>query len=630
MKGSIVYLVFCVGALITFHSHAQEKYDSATLADLSEKAFEFYLNSPDSSIGMAKRNLKVAIENQDVYSEGYNYFILTKAYWVKANYRLSTEYGFKAVKVFENSSYTKEWARCMVALARTLVELGNYNKAKALILQSLQLGKDHNNPAIQAEAFREYSFLWVEVHQLDSALYYADRGIMLYQQLGDSLNLGILYSRKGRIYFELKNFNQSRTLTYRGMYLDTLVGNRRGLAVSYFQAAQNEYALKNRDSAIQLLKNSISISSKIGNLSSLIRSHDLLATIYLDLKKPDLAARELMQVSQYKDSLYNSEKSGQIQEMQSLYELEGKERTIAILGAENALRQQQVKNQRLFVAILSGGVVLLMAVVFLLIRLRRIQNQTNSDLAAKNAAIEQQKEEMQVQAENLNQLNKLKAKLFSVISHDLRGPIANLQALLDLFTKKLMTADEFIQVSDKLKTNLNITQRTLENLLNWSLSQMDGIKTQQKKMEISVAIDEACRLMEEFADRKSVSLQRHGDDSINVWADPNQVQLVLRNLIHNAIKFSESHTPIHIIANRENGVCKIIVKDTGIGMTREEIDMIVGSKEHFTKMGTQQEKGTGLGLFLCKEFITRNGGSFDIKSEKGEGTEVSFTLVIAS
>ncbi len=431
--------------------------------------------------------------------------------------------------------------------------------------------------------------------------------------------------------FYLNKPDSAINLTQKALELaiDTLVGNRRGLGIAYYQVAQNEHALQNRVKAISQLKHSIRINSEIGNLTWQIKAHELLSTLYLESNRPEPAAAELQKVSKFKDDLYNSEKNGQIQEMQSLHELEAKESIIKLLEKENALKQQQVKNQRLFLAFLLLGMLLLVLLIFVLTRLRAIQNKTNRDLVTKNVAIEQQKHAIQVQAENLRQLDHLKTKLFSVISHDLRVPIANLQSLLDMFTKKLMTADEFIMLSDKLKANLNVTQRTLETLLNWALSQMDGIKTEKKKIEITSSIEEACRLMEEVATRKNVFLHKQLNEPIFVWADADQLQLILRNLIHNAIKFSTLNGRIHILAFRENNHCQIIIKDSGIGMTHEEIDTLIGSKEHFSKAGTQQEKGTGLGLLLCKEFIIRNGGDLKIKSAIGTGTEVSFTLMLA-
>jgi len=548
---------------------------------------------------------------------------------VKANYKLSTEYGFKALKIFRGTNDYKELSNTLLALGRTLVELGNTQKANEFIKEALALGLEHADERIQAASYRELSYLLAELDMLDSALIYSDKSLALFERGQDSLEISVLYGRKSRIYFEQKKYQPSKQYAYKALMMDSLVGNRRGLGISYYQVAQNEFAAGDKRTAIRQLKQSIRINGEIGNLNWQIKAHNLLAEFFLESGQSELAARELQKVSQFKDELYNSEKNGQIQEMQSLHELEAKENTIKLLEHENELREQQVKNQRLFVAFLLVAVLFLVLLTFVLTRLRTIQNKTNRNLASQNMAIEQQRIAIQMQAENLLKVDQVKTKLFSVISHDLRGPISNLQSLLDLFTKKLMTADEFISLSAKLKENLNLTQRTLENLLNWSLSQMGGIKTEKKKIEITECIEETCSLMEEAAARKNISLHRDFNGPMKVWADADQLQVVLRNLIHNAIKFSSFNDQIAVKASRDQEYCYISIKDSGIGMTQQEIEAVVGAKQYLSKTGTEQEKGTGLGLLLCKEFIARNGGEIKVRSSVGQGTEVSFTLVLA-
>lgn len=606
-----------------------QKNSANPLEKITAQAYDYYLNDPDKALALTETALAQAVRAEDIYYEGYAYLILSRIYWVKANYQLSTEYGFKALKVFQDSPYHEELASTLIALARTLTELGNMGKAHEFIREGLELGIRHSDPRIQAAAYRELSYLLTEQNQLDSALYYTEKGLTLYERLGDSLDMSVLYGRKSRIYFLQKRYEQSKDIAYRALLIDSLVGNRRGLGISYYQVGQNEYALGNKHKAMLMLQQSTRINSEIGNLNWQIKAHELLASFYLEQKKPALAAAELQKVSTFKDELYNSEKSGQVEEMQSLHELEAKENTIRLLEQENALKQQQVKNQRLFVAFLMVAVLFLTLLIFVLTRLRSIQSKTNQNLANQNHAIEQQRIAIQSQAENLQQLDQLKTKLFSVISHDLRGPISNLQSLLDMFTKNLMTADEFVALSGKLKDNLNVTQRTLENLLNWSLSQMGGIKTEQKKVDVSECLIEACRLMEESAARKKVILETQVQNSIRVWADPDQLQVVLRNLIHNAIKFSSFNDRVTLTTSQQNNECHVLIKDSGLGMTHQEIETIMGSKKYFSKAGTAQEKGTGLGLLLCKEFITRHGGKLSISSTLGQGTEVSFTLALA-
>jgi two-component system, sensor histidine kinase and response regulator len=626
MKGFRFFRIYFVLIFIIFAAKAQKIDVRKELSELSARARKIYLNQPDSAILLSRQVAQQAIQTKDHYHEGYAYFLLSKAYWVKANYQLSTEYGFKALRFFENSEYKPEWSESLLSVSRTLSELGNNTKATELIGQSIRLARQESDEQMLANSYREKSFVLSQTKQLDSALMYSDKGLALFEKAGDTLSAGILYGRKGRIYFVKEDYEQSRKYALKAMLLDSIVGNMRGLGISCFLVAQNEHALHNFKKAELLLHRSIRINYGIGNLVWLIHAHELLSDLYMETKRPELAAQHLQLASHYKDGLYDAEKSGQIQEMQSLYELESKEKTILLLERENALREQQVRNQRLFLVSSLAGIFLLVLVLFFLTRLRTIQKKTNRDLQAKNVAIEQQREEMQAQAEKMQQLNQLQTKLFSVISHDLRGPISNLHGLLELFSKKMMTPQEMTQVSDKLKSNLNVTQRTLENLLSWALSQMDGIKTDKQPIDVKHSVEEACRLMEETARRKSVSIEKTLNGGMMVMADPDQIQLVLRNLIHNGIKFSKIGDSINIRTAAENNLCRIIIQDSGIGMSQDEIDRIVGSIQHFTKVGTQQEKGTGLGLLLCKEFISRNGGSFDIQSRIGEGTEISFTL----
>jgi two-component system, sensor histidine kinase and response regulator len=604
--------------------------DSLEILRQDSLAYRLYLSKPDSSIMLAKQGLARAQTHKFTALEGFNYYILSKAFWAKANYRLSAEYGFKALKIFENSPQVGLWGKSLLSLARTFIDLHNHPQGSVYIERALLLSRKSNDLHLLAEAYREKSMLLSEIKQYDSALLYADKGIALFEPMKDTVSMSILYGRKAKIFFYKKDYYKSHFYNKKSLLLDSLAGNRRALGISYYQAALDAIHLNKMDSAEILLKKSIPIHHEIHNLLTLTKVHSLLADIYLEQKKPALAAAQLKLVSQYKDSLYHTERTGQIQEMVSLYELKSKEETIEQLAQDNLSQQEQVKNQRWFVAFLLLCVSLLGLVIFFLTRFKRLQEQSNLQLALKNQAIEQQKEEIQSQAETLQKLNDLKSKLFSVISHDLRGPMATLHSLLDLLSRKQLSPDEFLSVADKLKNNLDVTQRTLENLLNWSLSQMEGMRTEPRVMNIKSIIQDTCHLMKEAAERKRINLGHDVEESLFVTADPDQLQLILRNLIHNAIKFSKPADDVFISATRDTDFCLVSIRDTGMGMSQAEVSTISGSTIHFSKAGTEQEKGTGLGLLLCKEFIKLNGGEMSIHSKINEGTNVLFTVPLAS
>lgn len=606
----------------------QSSADSLDIARKVSYAHKIFLNNPDSSIRLAEQALALAQAGESKFLEGFSSFTLSKAHWALGNFRLSIEYGFKALKIYENTPHIYHWGESYLALARTFIDLKNYSQARHYLQRALLLAEQHSNDQLLADVYREYSMLMTEINQLDSALLLADRGLSIYHQFRDTVNTSIIYSRKAKIYFFKRDYRTSNLFNRKGRVLDSLVGNRRSMGIGYLQAGLNAHAMNKPDSAIFFLKKSIPINHSINNFSALAQIHQLLATIFTGQNKPALAVTQLNLALQYKDSLYNAEKAGQILEMQSLYELEGKNQTIDMLAKENAIQEKQVQNQRIVTALLSIGIILLITLIAVLVRLRSIQSRANRELKTKTEAIALQKEEIQSQAENLQHLNDLKSKLFSVVSHDLRGPIASLHSLLELLTNKQLSENEFVLFVGKLKTNIGVTQRTLENLLNWSLSQMEGIKTDPQVVDVKMLVEDTCRLLEEVAERKNISLNNTISDSTHVRVDPNQLQLILRNLVHNAIKFSKTNQEVLVSATCNQRFCILMVKDSGIGMNHDEINLITGS-EHFTKVGTQQEKGTGLGLLLCKEFIKRNGGTLEIESTEGEGTEVRISLPIA-
>ncbi|MBI1770331.1 MAG: hypothetical protein HYR67_18330 [Bacteroidetes bacterium] len=582
--------------------------DSLVVSQLNAKAYKYYLYNPDSSILLANRAIVLAEKEGYKFQSAYGYYILSKANWAKANYLLSIHYGFKALKTYENSSYIFNWGECNLSLARTFVDVKKYSQAKAYIDQALVLAKRNSDTKLLAEAFREKSFLLLELKQYDSALYYSNMGIEIYEVLKDSLNKSILYGRNTRIFFELKDYKKSIAYNKKSILMDSLAGNRRALGISYFMMGKIFYAVNKKDSALLSLTKSIPISKSIRNLPTLIKTHELIAMIYEEKSQLVESTYHLKLLSAYKDSLYNLEEHGQIQEILSGYELASKEKTILSLENENAKEKESNRIIQLAVIYISVVAALLATLSIVFWRMRQWKVR---------------------EARTLQEVNQLKSKLFSVISHDLRGPINNLQSLLEMVTKEYVTPDEFKNISVKLKSSLNISQNTLENLLHWSLSQMEGIRTQKTIFNIRPVIADVVNLTEETASKKQISIINEANRDLMVNADINQVNLILRNLVQNAIKFSSQGSQVSIKTMVQNNFCMVDICDSGIGMTAAEISLVLNSNEYFTKSGTEKEKGTGLGFLLCKDFIKRNGGEVFIESEVGKSTCVSFTLPMA-
>jgi len=231
-------------------------------------------------------------------------------------------------------------------------------------------------------------------------------------------------------------------------------------------------------------------------------------------------------------------------------------------------------------------------------------------------------------SEDLEKAVATRDKLFSIIGHDLRGPIASVCSLLRLLEEDQLDPDRKERFFKLAIQNVNGTVELLNNLLYWAKSHQNVIDCKPEIIDIKQIIDEHIELLEETADRKRISLNFELNKPLSVFADRDMTAMVLRNLITNAIKFTPESGKITISvipADKDNNI-EISVTDTGIGISKENIDKLFKIDRDIVRCGTNDEKGTGLGLLLCKEFVEKNRGNIWAESEEGSGSSFKFTL----
>lgn len=225
----------------------------------------------------------------------------------------------------------------------------------------------------------------------------------------------------------------------------------------------------------------------------------------------------------------------------------------------------------------------------------------------------------------LIEINQSKNKLFSIIAHDLRSPLNTLTGLLELVNNQLVNEQEFKGLVDELSKNVSYTSQLLNNLLHWASNQMERQVVNPQYINIHQLIENNIILANKNAILKRISLEYKKENDYQVWADKDMIDLVLRNLISNAIKFTLVGGLIRLdTVMRENNVL-VSVQDNGIGMSAQALDNLFKYQMHSTN-GTNGEKGSGLGLILCKEFVEKNGGRIEVVSEPNKGTTFTFTI----
>lgn len=251
--------------------------------------------------------------------------------------------------------------------------------------------------------------------------------------------------------------------------------------------------------------------------------------------------------------------------------------------------------------------------------------QTNEEILDQRKLLATKAALLEEQTVQLTELNAVKSRLFSIISHDLRTPIYGLRNLFRNMQQYDLPGEEIKLLVPDIVTDLNYTTGLMENLLQWAKSQMEGSNVNPQLLDIGKMITDVQKLVRLQADNKQVYLDAKVEKPIYIFADKDMIDLVLRNLLSNAIKFTPQNGQVHISADVKDDTVKVTVKDTGTGISNENVKKLF-DKSYFTTKGTANETGTGLGLMLCKEFLAKNGGDISVTSEIGKGSAFSFTL----
>jgi two-component system sensor histidine kinase/response regulator len=250
---------------------------------------------------------------------------------------------------------------------------------------------------------------------------------------------------------------------------------------------------------------------------------------------------------------------------------------------------------------------------------------SNLKILRQKADISGKAQLLETQTQQLTELNTLKNKLFSVIAHDLKAPLYALRNLFRNVQLYDLPGDEIKRLVPEVINELTYTTGLMENLLQWAKSQMQAESTRPQLLDIAGIAREVLQLLRLQAEAKKIYIDSKIEQSIFVYADKDMVNLVLRNLLSNAIKFTPVDGCIFLDARELRSCIEISVQDTGMGITQEGLKRLMDHNYYSTR-GTGGEAGTGLGLMLCKEFLSRNGGEMNIQSEPGKGSTFSFTL----
>ncbi len=403
----------------------------------------------------------------------------------------------------------------------------------------------------------------------------------------------------------------------------------------YMNKGDHQTAKKLIEQSISIVRSAKKRELALSNYETLI----LIDSLTNDYKSAFEHLKEKEKITQ---GIYTIQKEEIIHDLRERHHTETLQEQIEDLEAKlhEAEQDLKIRNRIAIVSILLAFIALTGGIVQVCLYGRK--KQTDNMLSYENEESKHQLELLTKQVDNcswvnqqlsqknavLEKSNTVKDKLLSVISHDLRSPMSSLQALLSLFNTNNIARKDLVDFFGKLLSRVENTSTMLENLLHWSQYQLSGIEPIFESVDMQKVIDDSINFYRMQAEQKHIVIDNSLKTAVRVRADVEMLKIILRNLISNALKFTHAGGIITIKALTKEGSVIVSVKDTGVGISPEDQTKMF-AMANFTTLGTEKEKGTGLGLALCKDFVEHNSGKIWLDSKVNVGTTFYFSVPLA-
>jgi two-component system, sensor histidine kinase and response regulator len=555
--------------------------------------------------------LKMDTENLDTWTAIRNKAVFT--FQEKKDLVNAVKLYLKANAIVENLHDTLNIGNGFIAIGNIYTYQHLHDKALNYYLKSLYLfEKKQSKPYISLSS-NVLGYTYRALSKMDSAEYYYKKAINL------SLETPTKFRLQSYLYNIIDLYQSQNKTEQAQYYLNLAYQNKdipseqltfiaKQLNIGKYYQTQKQYK-----EAVRYLMEAVEMEQKNKALAEdelVVEAYRSLSLCYREMEDYKNAFYFLEKQKTFGDSLnkiiYSRDTAMAIVELQAAFNVE---------RAETALKGQRNYNIGLIILTL-----LIVGIALLIYRNNRLKDVKNRQLQAQGQLLEAQKKE-------LSAINATKDKLLGLIAHDIRAPLSSLTTLLTLWDTKTISGEKFDEISGKVRSSLHYLRISLDNLLVWSSSQLKGIKAKPETVSIAEIIENEISLLTDTAENKSIQIQFSPcEPPCFALTDSVQLSIVVRNILSNAIKFTRKGGNVCIHVQEAADFYTVTTTDNGIGIPEELVKHLFSNEIDKIRRGTANEKGTGLGLNVAKEFIEANGGTIQVNSAEGKGTEIRFTV----
>ena len=557
---------------------------------------------------------KISTDFNDTVSQikTLNYLGLNE--FTVGNYELASDFYFKSLQLAEQVSDSALIAKVNHNLGMIYDELEEYDEAIDFYRQSLKYDEVHKDTLGILRSFINLSISYQNKKDLTEAQKYCDKAYDLAIQKKDSVLLVAIVNNLGTIAYDKKEYEKGLTYYTEALKLYSDLNDKDGIATTYNNLGLVYLDTKDYPKSKEYFFKALKLAEEL-NLYDF--SGDIYGNLKFYFEETGDYKKALFYYDKFNevyDSLIGERKNKQIRQLQAKYDLEKKQNQILLLQQETSNQQIIIKNTKAVQVYLILITLVALILVLLMIHLFRNEKKLITEL--------------QIKTDKLKDLNISKDKFFSIIAHDLRNPFHALFSYTKLLKNGLdeFSREEISQILSDLHDATDQGYNLLQNLLFWTRSQSNRIHIFRSNFEMKEAIGEVLNLVRPNAAKKDQRIVFDIQNDCMVNADKDMISTILRNLMFNAVKFSDTGKTIRVELSCVFSEVFVKIIDEGVGMDEEQKRKLFVIDEHHSTTGTSGEIGSGLGLILCNEFAAKNEGRINVESESGKGS--AFTLIL--
>ncbi|MGM0620979.1 MAG: tetratricopeptide repeat protein [Bacteroidota bacterium] len=557
--------------------------------------------------GMYKEGLEHIQQAQNLFEEVNNIRNLSQVYnskgailWGLASYEKALEFFFDALSLNEKENINQDLKIILYNnIGLVYHDWNDHENALKYFERAENLIPESNHPIGDAYTWLNLGTHYLRVEDTEKALELLKKARDEYAEENDLNGVCLSQIRIGESYNQNGNFEKAQSTLLEAIETSQQTQNKHRESTAYYYLSKNDVSQNRLDEALQNSLKSLEISEngEYKELSNML--YEQLSEIHEKQGDTERALAMLQKAAEVKDEIYNERIAVQYDIMDLAYENEMKEYENERLKNENQLKEKTIRYQ--YVAFFSIIALLIVFAVFYL--------------------------KLSKKKKELEQVNHTKDKIFSIVAHDIRGPVGTLNSMVDILVDEEHDLN-YKEILTSYKPVIAGSFNMLENLLVWAKSNLGKLETSPVSHNLSKPINEAVTLFSHILIDKSITLETDVPENIKVFADEILLQTVIRNILSNAIKFTPRNGKIEVNAQTEDNKAIVSVTDNGIGIPQVIQPTILTGNYH--SPGTNNENGSGLGLMLSKELAVKNGGDIWFTSQKGEGSTFYISVPLDS